>query len=306
MRVVFAGTPPFAATALEAILAAGHEVPLVLTQPDRPAGRGLKLKPSAVAQAASRHSIPLDKPPTLKAADALDRLRAARPEVMVVAAYGLILPPAALQIPPRGCLNIHASLLPRWRGAAPIQRALLEGDSVTGVSIMQMESGLDTGPVLLDRTVEIGPRETAGTLIATLSQVGAETIVAALARLDELTPQPQDDAKATYAAKVSKAEARLDWSRSAQELARRVRAFDPVPGAEAIVAGETLKVWSAEPVRDAQGAPGSILRAEGGELVVACGSGALRLMELQRAGGRKMAVADFLRGRDLRTAENPK
>ena len=306
MRVVFAGTPPFAATALEAILAAGHEVPLVLTQPDRPAGRGLKLKPSAVAQAATRHAIPLDKPPTLKAADALDRLRAARPDVMVVAAYGLILPPVALQIPPHGCLNIHASLLPRWRGAAPIQRALLEGDSVTGVCIMQMESGLDTGPVLLDRTVEIGPRETAGTLIGTLAQVGGELIVAALGRLDELTPHAQDDAKATYAAKISKAEARLDWSRSAEELARSVRAFDPVPGAEALVAGETLKVWSAEPVRDVQGTPGSILRAEGGELVVACGSGALRLMELQRAGGRKMAVAEFLRGRDLRAAESRK
>ena len=299
MRVVFAGTPPFAATALEAIVAAGHHVALVLTQPDRPAGRGLKLTPSAVAALAGSLAIPIDKPASLKAAEAQARLRAAGADVMVVAAYGLILPRAVLEIPRHGCLNIHASLLPRWRGAAPIQRALLAGDERTGVCIMRMEEGLDTGPVLLRREIAIGPRETTGSLTATLAALGAEAIVAALADLPEAPSQPQDDAQATYAHKVAKSEARIDWSKAAPEIDRQVRAFDPAPGAEATLAGEPLKIWSAEPVAGARGEPGAIVRASEGELIVACGAGGLRLLVVQRAGGRKMAVADFLRGRTL-------
>jgi methionyl-tRNA formyltransferase len=304
LRVAFAGTPPFAATALEAILAAGHEVPLVLSQPDRPAGRGLKLTASAVAVLAAARRIPVAKPESLRNAAALEPLRSARPDVLVVAAYGLILPRAVLELPRRGCLNIHASLLPRWRGAAPIQRAILAGDERTGVTIMQMDEGLDTGATLLEREVAIGPRETAGTLTATLAEAGAEAVVEALAVLDTLVPRAQDASRATYAAKVSKSEARLDWTRPAQELDRQVRAFDPVPGCEATVGGETVKVWAAEPVSNGRAEAGSILRAEGSELVIACGTGALRLLTLQRAGGRKMAVADFLRGRGLKTAEN--
>ena len=303
MRVVFAGTPPFAAHALEALVAAGHEVPLVLTQPDRPAGRGLKVTASAVAAMAAAHSIPVEKPATLKGAEALEKLRAARPDVIVVAAYGLILPRAVLELPARGCLNIHASLLPRWRGAAPIQRAILAGDATTGISIMRMDEGLDTGPVLLERAVPIGPRETSATLLAKLTDVGAQAIVEALANLDSLALHAQDGAHATYAAKITKPEARIDWARDALDLDRQVRAFDPVPGAEATLGSETLKVWAAEPVAG-RGRPGSILAAQGAELVVACGSGALRLLRLQRAGGRKMAVAEFLRGSLLRTAES--
>ena len=218
---------------------------------------------------------------------------------MVVAAYGLILPPAVLEVPARGCLNIHASLLPRWRGAAPIQRAILAGDERTGVSIMQMDAGLDTGPVLLEREVAIGARETTASLTERLAALGAEAIVEALARLDRLDARPQEASRATYAAKIAKAEARLDWSRRCEELDRQVRAFDPAPGAEATLAGESLKVWSAEPVPEARGLPGAVLRASGDELVVACGSGGLRLRVVQKPGGRKMNAADFLRGSPL-------
>lgn len=302
MRVVFAGTPEFAARALEAIAAAGHVVPLVLTQPDRPAGRGLKLTASAVARAADQLSIPIDKPATLTTPDALERLRAVRGEVMVVAAYGLILPRAVLDIPRLGCLNIHASLLPRWRGAAPIQRALLAGDTRTGVSIMRMEEGLDTGPVLLDEAISIGGRETTGSLTATLADLGARAIVGALARLESLALRPQDASLATYAAKITRADARLDWSRRCEELDRQVRALDPTPGAEGLLGTEVIKVWSADPVAEIQGAPGSIVGAPGEELLVACGSGALRLLTVQRPGGRKMSAAEFWRGSALGTA----
>ena len=296
MRVAFAGTPPFAARALEALVAAGHTVEIVLTQPDRPAGRGLGLTASAVAKAAVSHGIPVAKWPTLKEAEPQRILRDLRPEVMVVAAYGLILPPAVLEIPARGCLNIHASLLPRWRGAAPVQRALLAGDAQTGISIMQMAAGLDTGPVLLSVATPIDPRESAGTLLKRLTEIGAEAIVEALGQLDQLTPKPQDDARATYAAKVSKADARIDWTQSAVYIDRQVRAFDPTPGAEGVVGGESLKVWRAEPEARG-GAPGEILDADGEGLVVACGEGALRITEVQRPGGRRMSATDFLRGK---------
>ena len=302
MRVVFAGTPEFAARALEAIAAAGHVVPVVLTQPDRPAGRGLKLASSAVARAAAALSIPVEKPATLKASGVLEQLRAARGDVMVVAAYGLILPRAVLDLPRLGCLNIHASLLPRWRGAAPIHRAILAGDTRTGVSIMRMDEGLDTGPVLLEEAIAIGVRETTGALTVKLAALGAKAIVAALAALESLPPRPQDTSLATYAAKITKADARLDWSRRHDELDRQVRALDPSPGAEGLLEGEIIKVWSAEPVDEARGPAGSIVRAQDEELLVACGTGGLRLLIVQRPGGRKMSAAEFLRGSALGAA----
>jgi methionyl-tRNA formyltransferase len=298
LRVAFAGTPPFAATALAALDRAGHEVVLVLTQPDRPAGRGLKLASSAVAQWAEGRGLPLHKPRTLKAAEAEDAIRAVRPDVMVVAAYGLLLPAAVLRIPPHGCLNIHASLLPRWRGAAPIQRAILAGDAQTGISIMCMDAGLDTGPVLLQKPLAIGSRETAGTLTQALSVLGAEAIAEALGRLPQLEPRQQDAASATYAAKVAKAEARIDWSLPNEAVDRQVRAFNPVPGAETLFRGEILKVWEADPAAGI-GAPGTVLEAENGRIRVACGVGSLILRTLQRAGGRRLDAAGYLRGTDL-------
>jgi methionyl-tRNA formyltransferase len=294
LRVVFAGTPPFAAQALAALAAAGHEIPLVLTQPDRPAGRGLKLTASAVAEAAARLGLRVEKPLTLKVPEPLALLREIAPDVMVVAAYGLLLPQAVLDVPRHGCLNIHASLLPRWRGAAPIQRAILAGDSMTGVCIMQMEAGLDTGPVLLRREHPVGAEVTAGELTAALASVGAHAIVEALANLDSLEPVPQDDSGASYAAKVQKAEARIDWTRPAAEIDRQVRAFNPFPGAEGTVLQAPLKIWRAEPIA-ASGTPGETLPGAQG-LVVACGEGALRLLEVQRPGSRRVAAEDFLRG----------
>ena len=300
MRVLFAGTPPFAATALEAILAAGHVVPLVVTQPDRRAGRGMRVSESAVAQAAVGHGLALFKPQTLRDAAARDAIADARAEVMVVAAFGLILPPDVLAVAPRGCLNIHASLLPRWRGAAPIQRAILAGDSATGITIMRMEAGLDTGPALLRRPLAIGPRDTAGSLGAALGALGASSIVEALAALDRLVPEPQDDALATYAAKVDKREARIDWSRTSVEIDRQVRAFNPAPGAETRLRGETLKIWEAQP-EAAQAAPGRVLDAGPAGILVACGRGALRVTSLQRAGGKRLGAGPFLLGCPLET-----
>jgi methionyl-tRNA formyltransferase len=234
---------------------------MVLTQPDRPAGRGLGLTPTAVAKGAAARGIPTEKWPTLKDPEPQRRLRELRPDVMVVAAYGLLLPPAVLEIPARGCLNIHASLLPRWRGAAPIQRALLAGDPETGISIMQMAAGLDTGPVLLSVSTPIGARESSGTLLQRLTEIGASAIVDALGRLDALRPEPQDDARATYAGKVSKVDARIDWGQPAAYIDRQIRAFDPTPGAEALLNGEPVKVWRAEPL-DVRGLPGQILGIE--------------------------------------------
>lgn len=301
MRVVFAGTPPFAARALEALVEAGHDIALVVTRPDRPAGRGLRLSPSAVALAAAQRGLPTLKPHSLTDDESQERLRAARADVIVVAAYGALLPPAVLSIPARGCLNIHASLLPRWRGAAPIARALLAGDAQTGISIMRMDAGLDTGPVLLEAPLAIGPRESAGSLTQSLASLGARTIVTALASLDSLAPRAQDSSSATYAAKINKAEAHIDWTMPSAEVDRRVRAFNPSPGAESLLAGEVLKVWEAEPV-PGTGKPGEILRADT-EFVVACGEGALALHKVQRAGGKAMLARDFLRGFRLATGE---
>ncbi len=295
MKIIFAGTPEFARAALAAIIDAGHEVALVLTQPDRPSGRGMKLTPSPVRQEAEKHGIPVFQPASLRDSASHQPIREAGAEVMVVAAYGLILPQAVLDIPARGCLNIHASLLPRWRGAAPIQRAIEAGDSETGICIMQMEAGLDTGPVLLEKRLPILETDTGASLHDKLAELGAAAIVEALARLDELKPVAQPRQGVTYANKLSKEEARLDWSLPAATLARRIRAFNPVPGAWTLLDGEALKIWQAE-AAPGKGRSGEVLQAADGELIVACGEGALRLVELQKAGARRMDAAAFLAG----------
>ncbi|HSQ02661.1 MAG TPA: methionyl-tRNA formyltransferase [Burkholderiales bacterium] len=294
MKVIFAGTPTFAATALQALLEAGHEIVLVLTQPDRRAGRGLHNTASAVKQAAQTHRLAVQQPTTLRDAAVVQSLADLRPDVMVVAAYGLILPAPVPEVPPRGCLNIHASLLPRWRGAAPIQRAILEGDRQTGVTIMQMDAGLDTGCILLQQAVSIEREDTAGSLHEKLARLGGELIVKALA--SELVPVPQDGTLATYAAKIQKAETHIDWRREATAIERQVRAFNPTPGAFTEWRGTTLKIWSATALPGSSGAPGSVCETGAAGLVVAGGNGALRITELQRAGGTRLAAAAFLAG----------
>ena len=297
MKLIFAGTPQFAALALRAIVAAGHQVALVLTQPDRPSGRGMALRASPVKEQALASGIEVFQPPTLRDANAQQKLREVGAEAMIVAAYGLILPQAVLDLPRLGCLNIHASLLPRWRGAAPIQRALLAGDRGTGVCIMQMDAGLDTGPVLLAQSLPIADDDTAASLHDKLADLGARLIVDALARLP-LAPAAQPADGATYAAKIEKAEALLDWRQSAVQLERQVRAFDPFPGAVARWQGSPVKVWRAEamPAADAGGEPGSVLAVDRDGVVVATGAGTLRLTELQKAGGKRLPVASFLAG----------
>ena len=302
MRIAFAGTPAFAASALQAIIEAGHEVAIVLTQPDRPAGRGLRLQPSAVKQLALRHAIPVLQPAGLRldgrhavdADSARQALIAAEPEVMIVAAYGLILPAWVLELPRNGCLNIHASLLPRWRGAAPIQRAIEAGDTVTGVTIMQMDAGLDTGAMLRHGDMSIDNADTGGSLQARLADLGARLIVEALAQLSRgpLTATPQPAQGVTYASKIVKAEATIDWRLDAGAIERRLRAFDPFPGATFRLDGDTLKAWRGV-VRPAasQATPGEIVSTVPQALVVACGAGSLELTELQRPGGRRQAAA---------------
>jgi methionyl-tRNA formyltransferase len=298
VRILFAGTPPFAAAALEALADAGHEIIGVLTQPDRPAGRGMKLSPSAVKQAALARGLPVMQPASLKPPEIQAELAALNADVMVVAAYGLILPQAVLDLPRLGCLNIHASLLPRWRGAAPIQRAILAGDSETGITIMQMDAGLDTGAMLTKTPVPIRDSDTAASLHDTLAAAGARAIVVALENLSTLEPEAQDDRQATYAAKLSKEEAQLDWAQPADLLARAVRAYNPAPGAWTLLDGVPLKIWAAEAVAGA-GQPGTLLRADAEQLIVACGSGALSLHTLQTAGSKRMPAAAFLAGRPL-------
>ena len=298
MRVIFAGTPDFARVALERLLQAGFEVPLVLTQPDRPAGRGMQPQPSAVKRVALEHGLSVAQPERLRDPATHQPLREAAVDVLVVAAYGLILPQAVLDIPPAGCVNIHASLLPRWRGAAPIQRAIEAGDASTGISLMRMEAGLDTGPVLLAESLPIGDEETAGELHDRLATLGARLVVATIPRLESMAAEPQPEAGVTYAAKIDKAEAVLDWTQPAVELARKVRAFNPFPGASAPLGGQPTKLWRAAPVAG-DGRPGQILAADSAGIVVACGTGALRVTELQRPGGRRVSAADFLRGHTL-------
>ena len=300
MRLIFAGTPEFAATALVALHTAGHTIALVLTQADRPAGRGMKLHASVVKQTAQRLDLPLAQSENLKTAAIQDTLRAADAELMVVAAYGLILPQAVLAIPPRGCINIHASLLPRWRGAAPIQRAILEGDSDTGITIMQMDAGLDTGAMLLQKTLPIAPTDNAGSLHDKLAQLGAVSVVEAISRLETLTPEPQDNTRASYAAKLCKTEAELDWARPAAELARSIRAYNPVPGARTVFNAQTFKIWQAMAETGGEGQPGEVLESDEHGIVVACGEQALRLLELQSAGGKRLSAAAFITGHTVR------
>ena len=294
MKIVFAGTPEFAARALAALYEAGHDIPLVLTQPDRPAGRGMTLQASPVKQLALSRGSEVFQPLTLKDEVAQEKLRLLAPDVMVVAAYGLILPKAVLDIPRHGCLNIHASLLPRWRGAAPIHRAILAGDAESGVCIMQMEAGLDTGPVLLSDSTPITAQDTSQTLHDKLALQGAQLIVSALQRLP-LPAVAQPEAGVTYAAKLDKSEAPLDWRRPAAELDRQIRAFTPFPGTTAVLDGAPLKVWAALP-RSESGVPGTVLAADKHGILVACGSGSLLLTELQKAGGKRLPVAQFLAG----------
>ena len=309
MRLVFAGTPAFARVALDQLHATGHEVTLVLTQPDRPAGRGMALQSSPVKLAAVSHGIALAQPRSLRldgkypedAAAARLALEAANADVMVVAAYGLILPQWVLTLPRFGCLNIHASLLPRWRGAAPIHRAIEAGDAETGITIMQMDAGLDTGDMLLTGRVPIGALETTASLHDTLAELGGGLIVQALALAERgaLQPARQPEAGVSYAHKIEKAEALIDWSQAADVIGRRIRAFDPFPGAQTRFNGETLKLWRYE-LDSCLGTEnvgnGTILSIDESGVRVACGKGVLRLTELQRAGGKRLPAADFLRG----------
>lgn len=312
MRIVFAGTPDFARLALEALLQAGHSIPLVLTQPDRPAGRGLKLTPSPVKQAALAANIPVAQPLSLRlngahapeAAQAQALLESVQPDLMVVAAYGLILPAWTLALPRYGCLNIHASLLPRWRGAAPIQRAIEAGDKQTGITIMQMDEGLDTGDMLLRTELAITPEHNASRLHDELAQQGASAIVQAIELLEQgkLKAQQQPEAGVTYAAKLNKAEAPLDFALAASVLERRIRAFDPVPGATMRLPGlkDPVKVWRATVLSEnVQAEPGKIIQVSEQGIDVATAQGVLRLLEVQKAGGKRQAVAAFVQGWQL-------
>jgi methionyl-tRNA formyltransferase len=305
VKLIFAGTPEFAAQALAAILSAGHQVALVLTQPDRPSGRGMALRSSPVKTLALASGIEVFQPPTLKDATAQERLRAVGADAMIVAAYGLILPSAVLTLPRFGCINIHASLLPRWRGAAPIQRAILAGDRQTGVCIMQMEAGLDTGPVLLSAEEPINKDDTAGSLHDKLAVLGARLIVETLEKMP-LAPCPQPEAGVTYAAKIEKAEAVLDWNQTVSQLERQVRAFNPFPGALTHLNGMPVKVWRAHSdtgietgIETGIGEPGEILAAGKNGIVVACRGGALCLSELQKAGGKRLTAEQFLGGNSV-------
>jgi methionyl-tRNA formyltransferase len=301
LRLVFAGTPDFSVPCLAACRASGAEVVAVYTQPDRPAGRGRKLTPSPVKQAALEAGIAVEQPESLKDIAARERLAAYRPDLMVVVAYGLILPRKVLAIPRLGCWNVHASLLPRWRGAAPIQRAILAGDAESGVDLMQMEAGLDTGPVLLERRTPIGPDETGGSLHDRLSMLGADVLAEGLRRVmtgETLAATAQPETGVTYAHKLDKAEAQLDFRRQAIELERQVRAFDPWPVAEGEIAGERVRVWAAKAIDAPAGAsPGTVLAANRDGIDIACGTGALRVTAVQRAGGKRIDAVDYLNAR---------
>jgi methionyl-tRNA formyltransferase len=302
LAVAFAGTSGFAVPALAAIAASHHRVVVVYTQPDRPAGRGRRLAASPVKERAQALGLALQQPQSLRTPEAAATLAAHAPDVMVVAAYGLLLPPAILAVPPLGCVNVHGSLLPRWRGAAPVARAIEAGDATTGVCIMRMETGLDTGPVMLRSETPIGAHETAGGLEARLADLGASLVVSALDALAEgrAAFEPQDESRATYARKLTKGEARLDWREPAALLARRVRAFQPWPVAEAALDGRQLRIHEAEAVPETAGAaPGTIVRAGAEGIVVAAGSGALVLRRVQQPGRRVVAASDLAGSRGL-------
>lgn len=305
MKIIFAGTPVFAATALEALIEAGHDIVLILTQPDRPAGRGMKTIANAVKSLAQQHEIAVLQPLTLKTPEMPEQLRLLNADVMVVAAYGMILPEAILKVPRLGCLNIHASLLPRWRGAAPIQRAILAGDAETGITIMQMDEGLDTGAMLLKRNVTIFPDDTTQSLHDKLCLSGAQGIVDALVLLEQgkLIPVIQNEEETCYAPKIKKTEAEIDWQQSAEQISRVVRAFNPNPGAYTHFHGDMLKIWQARVIPDHSGNSGEIVRVGQNGIVVACGSGALQIEIIQKPGGRKLSAADFLAGYVIRVGE---
>lgn len=304
MKIAFAGTPEFAAVALEAILNAGMEVSLVLTQPDRPAGRGMQQQASPVKQLALASGIPVDQPERLKTPEQQESLRNCAPDVLVVAAYGLILPQSVLDIPAHGCLNIHASLLPRWRGAAPIHRAIEAGDTESGITIMQMEAGLDTGPMIQRRAIPILGEDTTASLHDRLARLGGEMIVEVLHGLSKapLPTTPQPETGVTYAHKIEKSESLLDFREDAGVLARRLRAFTPFPGGAAKMDNTLLKIWEAR-ADSGNGNPGQVLAADAKGVLVACGTGALRLTTLQKPGAKRLPAADFLRGFPLQPGQ---
>lgn len=304
MKIIFAGTPHFAASALAALLKE-HQIVAVLTQPDRPAGRGMQLTSSPVKQLALQHDLPVLQPATLKNEEVQRSIAVLDADVMVVAAYGLILPKAVLQLPRYGCLNIHASLLPRWRGAAPIQRAILAGDKETGITIMQMDEGLDTGDILLRKACPIEQSDTAQILHDKLADLGANCILEALHLLQEnrLTPVKQDDEAACYAAKLLKSEAQIDWRQDARQIERAVRAYNPFPVCQARLDGVMIKIWQAGIGADISGEPGKVLAADKLGITVACGKGALRLEMLQRPGGKAQPAAQFLQAMPVRIGD---
>jgi methionyl-tRNA formyltransferase len=302
LRIVFAGTPAFAVPTLDAIIAAGHHVPAVYTQPDRPAGRGRNLKPSEVKMRALELELAVEQPLSMRMPETLPRLRQLAPDVLVVVAYGLILPQSVLDVPRLGCFNIHASLLPRWRGAAPIQQAILAGDSMTGVTIMRMTAGLDEGPILAQREQRIDAHMTAGELHDALAPTGATLMVEVLDSVAAGTAvaREQDAGAATYAPKISKDDARIVWSDSAASIARRIRAYDPWPGAAALWRGEQIKIWRAEVRAGRLGArPGEVLSADASGIEVACGNGSLALRTLQLPGRKRIDAADFLHAHSI-------
>jgi methionyl-tRNA formyltransferase len=305
MQLAFAGTPEFAAIALRALICAGHTISLVLTQPDRAAGRGLKTRPSEVKTVALEHGLDLSQPDRLRSDEVFTRLQAANARALIVAAYGLILPQRVLDAFPLGCINIHASLLPRWRGAAPIQRAILAGDAETGISIMHMDAGLDTGPVYMKEAIAIAADDTGVTLHDKLAHLGARCIVSCLEAIerDNVQPVPQPSAGATYAHKIEKREASIDWTQSAIQIERQVRAFNPFPVATSTLRGELIRIWSAQ-VSERDAAPaGQILAVNPHYIEVACGERSLSISELQRPGGKRISVAAFLQGTPVRPGE---
>lgn len=301
MRIVFMGTPDFAVPSLQALIDAGHEVCAVYTQPDKPQGRKQILTAPPVKELALQHHIPVYQPATLKNEEEQEKLRALAPEVIIVVAYGKLLPKAVLDIPPRGCINVHGSLLPRWRGAAPIQWSVIAGDEKAGVTTMQMAEGLDTGDMLLTYETEIGARETAGELFDRLAQAGAELLVRTLVELDSITPRPQDDSRSCYAHMLDKQMAVIDWAKSAREIDCLIRGLSPWPVALTTLDGARFKIYAAEPV-PGTGRPGEVLVSDPKKgLTVACGAGALALHEVQLVGGKRMKSADFLRGHAIQT-----
>ncbi|MDW5416007.1 methionyl-tRNA formyltransferase [Iodobacter sp. CM08] len=304
MKIIFAGTPDFAACALQALINAGHEIALVLTQPDRPAGRGMKLSASPVKALAEKHAIAVYQPEKLRTAEQQAPVAAIEADVMVVAAYGIILPQIVLDMPKLGCLNIHGSLLPRWRGAAPIHRAILAGDTATGITIMQMNAGLDTGDMLSIHTTSIAASDTTVSLHDKLAEIGAEAIVAALENLPALQQarQVQPETGVSYAEKLRKEESQIDWQKSAAELDKMIRAFNPFPTAQTLLDGQALKIWQAQ-LKDENGPAGTILKADKDGLLVACGQGSLLITELQKAGSKRVAASAFLVGNTIEAGQ---